>query len=103
MSTFTEYESFDGLGLANLGKSGVISPEELLKAAIERIEKLNPKINAVIYKMYDQARATVKQSIPQGIFHGVPFLLKDLLADYEGVPLQFGSRFAKGWISPNDS
>ncbi len=103
MSTFTEYESFDGLGLANLVKSGVISPEELLKAAIERIEKLNPKINAVIYKMYDQARATVKQSIPQGIFHGVPFLLKDLLADYEGVPLQFGSRFAKGWISPNDS
>ncbi len=103
MSTFAEYESFDGLGLASLVKTGVISPQELVKAAIERIEKHNPALNAVIYKMYDEAHSSVKQSIPPGIFHGVPFLLKDLLADCEGVPLQFGSRFTEGWVSAHDS
>ncbi|EKD73832.1 MAG: hypothetical protein ACD_45C00180G0008 [uncultured bacterium] len=103
MPTFTEYESFDGLGLANLVKSGVISAQELVIAAIERIESLNPKLNAVIYKLYDQAKAASQQSLPEGLFQGVPFLLKDLLADCAGVPMQFGSRFAEGWVSPHDS
>lgn len=103
MPTFAEYELFDGLGLADLVKSGVVSPTELVTASIERIEKLNPAINAVIYKLYDQALDSSKQKIPDGVFQGVPFLLKDLLADLSGVPLQFGSRFAKNWISPRDS
>lgn len=103
MPLFSEYESFDGLGLANLIKTGVIAPAELLEAAIERIELHNPRINAVITKMYDQARRTVKKNIPAGPFQGVPFLLKDLLADYKDAPLQFGSRFAEGWVSQKDS
>lgn len=103
MSTFSEYESFDGLGLANLVKNGVVSPVELVKAAIEQIEKNNSKINAVIYKMYDEALAVAERPLPDGIFQGVPFLLKDLLADYKDMPLQFGSRFAEGWVSPHDS
>src|SRR3990167_10609318 len=103
MPTFAEYELFDGLGLANLVKSGVISAQELVIAAIERIESLNPKLNAVIYKLYDQAKAASQQSLPEGLFQGVPFLLKDLLADCAGVPMQFGSRFAEGWVSPHDS
>lgn len=103
MSAFSEYESFDGLGLANLVKTGVVSPVELVNAAIEQIEKLNPKMNAVIYKMYDQALALANQPLSDGPFQGVPTLLKDLLADYKDVPLQFGSRFAEGWISPHDS
>ena len=61
MDTFSDYESFDGLGLANLVQSQVITPSELLEAAIERIEQKNPALNAVIHKMYDQARATVQQ------------------------------------------
>ncbi len=103
MSTFPEYESFDGIGLANLVKKGVVSPAELLDAAIERIEARNPQVNAVIYKMYDQARAAIHQKIPSGSFSGVPFLLKDLLADYAGVPLSSGSRFTQEWIPSKDS
>ncbi len=103
MPIFSEYESFDGLGLANLIKTGVISPSELLDAAIERIELHNPQLNAVICKLYDQARAAVQREIPAGAFQGVPFLLKDLLAEYAGTPLRFGSRFTAGWVSTQDS
>jgi amidase len=103
MTTFKEYDSFDGLGLANLVQQGVISPKELLEAAIERIELLNPKLNAVIYKMYEQAYATIKSPLPKSQFQGVPFLLKDLLADYAGAPLSMGSRFTRGCVSSHDS
>lgn len=101
--TFPEYESYDGLGLAHLVHQGVISPAELLEAAIERIELYNPKLNAVIYKMYDQARAAIQAGLPPGAFQGVPFLLKDLLASYAGVPLQMGSRLTKNFIPKQDS
>ncbi len=103
MAAFPEYESFDGIGLANLVKQKVISPAELLIAAIERVEIWNPKVNAVIHQMYDHAQATIKNNIPPGPFQGVPFLLKDLLADYAGTPARYGSRFTHSWISPHDS
>lgn len=103
MTVFKEYETFDGLGLANLVKTGVVSPTELLEAAIDRIEAVNPELNAVIYKMYDEAHRTAKNPHLSGQFQGVPFLLKDLMADYAGVPLQFGSRFMKGYVSNHDS
>ena len=54
--------------------------------AIARIEKHNPKLNAVIYKTYDQARAAAKKKLPDGPFKGVPFLLKDIMAFQTGVP-----------------
>lgn len=103
MATFSDYESFDGLGLANLVHHGIVSPLELLNAAIERIENRNPALNAVIHKMYDQARLTIQNPSPEGIFNGVPFLLKDLLADYSGAPMHFGSRIANQYVSQNDS
>lgn len=100
--TFPEYETYDGLGLAHLVQQNIISPTELLEAAIERIELFNPKINAVIYKMYDQARAAIKTGLPRGLFYGVPILLKDL-TEYAGTPMQMGSRFTKGFMSTQDS
>lgn len=104
-TTFPEYDSFDGLGLANLIQQGVISPAELLEAAIERIELRNPKLNAVIHKTYDRANAAIQHKLPQGPFQGVPILLKDLLADEAGTPISFGSRYAykNNWISQQDS
>lgn len=103
MTTFKEYDSFDGLGLANLVQHGVISPTELLEAAIERIELMNPHINAVIHAMYDEAYSTIKNTLPRGLFQGVPFLLKDLISDYAGAPLTMGSRFTRDFISFQDS
>lgn len=102
MDNFADYESFDGLGLASLIRTRAIQPLELLNAAIDRIERYNPKLNAVIHKMYDEAHQQLKSHNPDGIFQSVPFLLKDLFADYGGAPMRFGSRFAEGYVSIHD-
>ena len=56
MAGFADYESYDALGLAELVRNGTVSPLELVDGAIDRIDKHNPRVNAVIAKMYDQAR-----------------------------------------------
>ena len=56
MSSFSDYDKYDGLGLAELVQKKEVKPSELVEEAISRIEKLNPRINAVIHKMYEQAR-----------------------------------------------
>ncbi|MGD8297403.1 MAG: amidase family protein [Desulfobacterales bacterium] len=103
MSGFKEYDRYDGLGLAELVKKKEISSAELCEEAIARIEKINPKLNAVITPMYDLARKSVQQLLPEGPFSGVPFLLKDLLADFAGVPLTRGSRACRNYIPDHDS
>jgi hypothetical protein len=79
---FTEYMKYDGLGLADLVRRKEIKPEELLDAAITRIEAVNSKLNAIVTDMYEEARDTIKGGVPDGPFKGVPFLLKDLGAAY---------------------
>jgi len=98
-----EYENFDALGLSELVRKKEVSPEELCEEAIQRIEKWNPGINAVVYKMYDTALALAKSKLPEGPFRGVPFLLKDLLGAYAGAPLTNGSRVLKNYIPSYDS
>lgn len=93
MSRFTEYENFDALGLAGLVKRGEVAPEELLDAAIERVEARNPAINAVTMKLYDYARQAIADGLPDGPFRGVPFLIKDLTASIAGVKMTRGSKF----------
>lgn len=102
MGGFKEYDNYDGMGLAELVRKKEVSPEELCEEAIEKVEKLNPGINAVVTPMYEIARERAG-SLPEGPFKGVPFLLKDLLADYKGVPLSNGCRAYKGVISKEDS
>ena len=90
---FPEYDSYDGLGLADLVSSKEVKAEELLETAIRRIEKVNPRLNAIVTEMYDEARQSVSSGLSDGPFiRGVPFLLKDLGATYAGVRLTGGSR-----------
>jgi amidase len=84
MGDFKEYGRYDGLGLAELVKKKEVSAAEICEAAITRIERVNPTLNAVITPMYEQAREAVQAALPDGPFAGVPFLLKDLL----GVPVR---------------
>ena len=56
MSGFKEYADYDGLGLAELVRARQVAPEEVLEAAIGRIEALNPTLNAVVTRVYDEAR-----------------------------------------------
>lgn len=102
MST-EEYAKQDALGLAALLKAGEIRPDELLELAISMAESLQPKINALTLPMYEQARQTLNSSQPKEPFFGVPYLLKDLLATYSGVPMSSGSRALRHWIPDYDT
>ena len=98
-----EFESFDGLGLAELVRRRDALPAELLDAAVSRVEARNPELNAVVTRMYDQARAAIAQGLPAGPFTGVPYLLKDLGAHYTGAVTSFGSTLFKDFVVDHDS
>ncbi len=98
-----EFIDFDAIALGELIRKGEIKPTELLEIVIQRIEKINPKLNAVIHKMYDQARETAEKKPIDGVFSGVPFLLKDLIAEYKGAPFEEGSNAVQGYVSKLDS
>ena len=85
----------DATAQAELVSSGQASPSELMDAAIERAEKVNPEINAIIHDLSDEAREAAAGEIPDGPFRGVPFLLKDLGAAFAGQPLHMGMRALK--------
>jgi amidase len=102
-ATVDELFEMDATGLAALIEKRELKPIELVEATIERIEAINPKINAVVTPMYDQARDTAKKELPVGPFTGVPFLLKDLLAQYAGVRLTLGTRAMKDFVPSHDS
>src|SRR6188472_33257 len=85
----------DATAQAELVRSGDASPTELVDAAIERIEALNPELNAVIHRLYEEGRADAAGELPDGPFRGVPFLLKDLGAAFAGQPLHLGMRALK--------
>ncbi|MGH7561457.1 MAG: amidase [Gemmatimonadales bacterium] len=97
------YLRHDGLGLAALVRRGDVSPLELVETALARIERLNPRINAVIHRMDEAARAAARAPLPDGPFRGVPFLVKDLVALVAGEPYRAGSRFFEGFVPPADS
>ena len=90
MSGFAEYEQYDALGLADLVRRKEVTPDELLEAAIERVEARNPAVNAVTMKLYDYARQTIADGLPDGPFRGVPFLMKDLTSPIAGVHMTRG-------------
>ena len=52
--SFDEYSEYDGLGLAELVRRGEVSPLELVEAAIERIEKHNGTLNAVVHSIFSR-------------------------------------------------
>ncbi len=103
MALANELSLMDGTAQAELVRSGRISALELIEAAIQRIEQVNPQINAIVTEMYDLARESAKKEIPQGPFAGVPFLLKDLQAAYKGVPMTSASKFLKDFKPNGDS
>lgn len=82
---YGEYVRFDGLGLAELIRRKEISPADLLEVALARAAAVNPRLNAIVIPMTEIAHRRAHQPL-RGPFAGVPFLLKDLLQEYAGVP-----------------
>ncbi len=93
----------DATAQGELVRKKEVTSLELVDAAIARIERLNPQLNAVITPFYDLARASASGPLPEGRFTGVPFLLKDLVASYAGVPMTSGSVSLKTYVPLADS
>ncbi len=103
MAAFKEFGNYDAVGLSELVAQKDVKPDELLDAAIERVESVNPKLNAVTATMYDEARAVISGGLPEGPFKGVPYLLKDLYADYDGFPTTNGSSLYDGVVPDHNT
>lgn len=85
-----ELARHDAVGLADLIRRGELSPIELMDDTIERIEHLDPDLNAVIHRRFEKAREEAAGELPDGPFRGVPMLIKDLWPGQAGEPFHQG-------------
>ncbi len=98
-----EIADLDAIAQAALVRNRDVTAADLVETAIERVERHNPPINAVITKMYDLALERASRPLPDGPLAGVPFLLKDFLAEYEGVRFTEASASLIDNVSTADS
>ncbi|HPE24232.1 MAG: amidase [Rhodobacteraceae bacterium] len=89
---FKDYGAKDATDLAGLVASGEVDADALLDTALAAMERLNPKLNAVVLVQEEAARAAIRRGLPEGPFRGVPFLLKDLGCEAMDFPSHNGSR-----------
>jgi amidase len=95
----------DATGQAELVRSGHVTAHELVNAAIERIEAVDPDLHAVVHQRFERAREDADGPLPAGPFTGVPYLQKDLDLTMAGEPYHAGTRHLRDhdYIAPADS
>jgi len=95
-----ELAGFDGLALAELVRRRQVTALELVDAAIDRVERLDPKIGFMAERWYEEARARAQNDEGRdGPFGGVPFLVKDLIW-IAGKPMRYGSVLCEDFVAP---
>jgi amidase len=85
------FSGYDGIAQAELVRSKQATALELVDAAIARIEAANPKLNAIVWEMFEHARTRAKGELPASPLTGVPYLIKDL-NNVAGERTTWGSR-----------
>lgn len=103
MEAFAEYGNHDGTALAELVRAKEVHPKELILAAVERIDRVNPALNAVIHTSYLAAQQAADRISPTAPFAGVPFLIKDLGAVHAGMPHTRSSRSLRHNVPDEDN
>jgi len=101
-----ELSRLDATAQAELVRRGDVTPVELVDAAIARIERVDPTLNAIITPLFEKARAqAASPELPRGPFRGVPLALKDLIAHSAGDPYHAGMQFLRDleWAEPADT
>jgi amidase len=97
----------DATGLASRVRAGEVSPAELLDACEARVRAHDPALNAVVVQAFDAARAelALRQRAGtdrEGVFAGVPVLVKDLVSTVRGLTTWHGNRLLKRATGPAD-
>lgn len=98
-----DYGECDGTELAARVARKEVSPSELVELAIGAIERVNPQLNAVVHRMYDEARSLAEGPLPDGPFRGVPMVVKDFDGYVRGVPFTGSCRLLEGFVPNHDS
>jgi amidase len=101
-----ELAGLDATAQAELVRRGEATAAELVDAALTRIDRINPQLNAVIHRLDDKARdAAADPALPDGPFRGVPFLVKDVVCHTAGDPFHCGMQALKDldWHEPEDT
>jgi aspartyl-tRNA(Asn)/glutamyl-tRNA(Gln) amidotransferase subunit A len=96
--------------MVGLFKTRKLSPVEVMRAVLARIERLNPRLNAFVTLTADQAlkdaraaeRALSRKGVRLGPLHGVPFSTKDLVTT-KGIRTTFGTRLYADNVSAEDA
>jgi amidase len=88
-----EYMRFDATGLAELVRHGEISPREPTECAIERIDALNGRLNAVVERANEMGRRAAAEVDYRLPLAGVPFLAKDMNIQVAGLHLTYSCRW----------
>lgn len=94
-----EYRELDAVALASLVHTGEVHPREIVSTAMEAVQRLNPRLNAVLQTFDDEFPV----ADASGPLYGVPFLIKDLVNHRAGGLLEMGSRLARGFVTPHDT
>ncbi len=97
------FDQTDAIGLAAAVARRDISPHELVNAAIDRIERVNDELNAVVIEGYEESRRAALEPLADGLLSGVPIVLKDLYANWSGLKSVNGSRYFKDFIVTADN
>ena len=94
----------DATAQAALVRAGEISPQELVDAALARIDDRNPDLNAVIHRRDERARAEAASVDLNAPFAGVPMVLKDLMCELGDEPFHEGMAYLSdlNYIAPAD-
>lgn len=100
-----EYINYDAVGLADLRQSGDVSASELLACAAAQSQRLNAKLNAIVFEDIDSALDVARQldaNKHQGLLCGVPFLIKEVNA-VKGWPFTRSTQLLKNQRANADS
>ncbi|UCD79667.1 MAG: amidase [Desulfobacterales bacterium] len=98
-----EYARLDGLGLAELIRKKGVTSREVAELALAGVEKINPKINAVIEIYPDRVENAGTLPLSGRVFSGVPLFLKDLGATEAGRRQEMGSRLTRGYVADTEA
>ncbi|MDB5486860.1 MAG: amidase [Reyranella sp.] len=98
------FEAHDALAVAELIRSRKIGAREVLDASLQRLRAVNGKLNAITDFYEGNLLDKSVAASGDGPFHGIPFVVKQLMADCAGTPTTVGSRFfAKEPVAVHDS